>query len=245
MAISNSCGTHPRVPSPSTPTPLPSSIAQAISQLKASWHVFPDFKRAQDVRAVIRAGVSRRELAKALNVSEGTIRNHLQILDADETDLACLRQGTISRNELLRRVRGTSTLGAAPFRHAKPESSDPEQEVTKAPAEVCREILDWLAADRRRAFTAPSILGLAIAQLKRMMATRTLCRRRDLANASIDEIILSCRPEPNQHVHPAFWHADWTMSWVLHLVPDPRLCRDALEMALNRVRTSISRPDLW
>jgi hypothetical protein len=241
MAFSNPRGAPPHSLSPSTPTPLPSSIAQAISQLKASWHVFPDFKRAQDVLAVIRAGVSRRELAKDLNVSEGTIRNHLLILEADETDLACLRQGTISRNELLRRVKGTSTFGPATSR----EDTESELGLTVDPAEVCREILNWLAADQHRAFTASSILGLAVAQLKRMMATGNLSRRRDLAGASGEEIILSCRPDPNLHVHPGFWLADWTVNWVFHLIPDPQLCRDALEMALNRVRTSINRPDLW
>ena len=85
-----------------------SSISNAIASLQANWHSLLQFERAIAVLPIVRAGVSRRSLAIALHVSEGTLRNLLFILNADLDDLAFFRAGEMSQNELLRRVRGNS-----------------------------------------------------------------------------------------------------------------------------------------
>lgn len=84
----------------------------------------PDFERAQAVLPIIRAGMSRRHLANALNVSEGTIRNLLLILQANPDDLASFRRGDISQNEILRRVRGHGAV---------PENQNPQPERSNQP----------------------------------------------------------------------------------------------------------------
>lgn len=85
------------------------NIAPAVANLQANWHRLPDFERAQAVLSIVRTGINRRQLAIALHVSEGTVRNLLLILEADPGDVALFRRGQISRNELLRRVRGINS----------------------------------------------------------------------------------------------------------------------------------------
>lgn len=102
----------------------------AVAQLQTNWHLLPDFERAQAILPIVRAGMSRRYLANALNVSEGTIRNLLLILQANPDDLASFRCGEISQNELLRRVRGHSSVQEHPGQRAK-QSNQPFPRIAK------------------------------------------------------------------------------------------------------------------
>lgn len=96
-----------------------SNITSAIANLQANWNRLPDYERAQAVQPIIRSGMSRRQLAKELNTSEGTIRNLLLILKAPYRDLAPFRGGQLSLNELLRRVRGSRPGSEAPRQQFK------------------------------------------------------------------------------------------------------------------------------
>jgi hypothetical protein len=245
MAHSNPCGTHPHVANPSNPCPLPSTTTQAISQLKTRWHILPDFERAQALLPIIRAGVSRRVMAEVLNINEGTVRNVLLILEAGEADLASFRHGAISRNELIRRVRGTSQQRPAPDDGCEHGPTDLEPELMRNPAAVSREILHWLAADQLRASSASLILRKALERLGRAAEAGTHSRRDDLAEMSTEGIILSCCPAPDRSMLPASWCAMWLVIWVFQLIPDSAGCREALNIALGRVRTLINRADLW
>jgi hypothetical protein len=86
---------------------------------------------------------------------------------------------------------------------------------------------------------------MALERLGLAAETGTLSRRDDLAEMSTDDIILSCCPAPDRSILPVFWYAKWLVTWVFHLIPDARLSRDALSMALDRVRIAGNRPDLW
>jgi hypothetical protein len=79
-----------------------SSLYSAVTDLQATWHTLRDLERARAIRPIIRAGVSRRQLSTALNVSEGTLRNLLLTLEADPEDQDLFHRGVISRRELTR-----------------------------------------------------------------------------------------------------------------------------------------------
>jgi len=243
MALSTHCGANPRALNHPTPlTSVPTSTCAAISQLQATWHVLPDYERAQALEPIVDAGVSRRYLARALNTSEGTIRQLLFILQEAQADLTAFLNGTISRNELVRRVKGTST--EVPMSE-KPDLRFSESHPAVRYFRVRRDILEWLAEDEQRASSAALILGLALAQLDRGAGPGTLFQRPADSGASTETVIASCRPDPNRFAIAVSWYAAWLANWVVSLIPDPALCRHALNMALARVRTCISRPDLW
>lgn len=62
------------------------TISSAVVDLKAKWHTLRDFERAEAILPIIRAGLSRRGLADALNISERGIRRLLLMLEADPID---------------------------------------------------------------------------------------------------------------------------------------------------------------
>jgi len=111
------------------------NLDPAVAGLRANWHLLRDFERAQAILPIVRAGMSRRHLAIVLNVSEGTIRNLLLILQADPDDLALFRRGDISQNEILRRVRGH---GAVPETHGQQveRSNQPSVRPPKRPNSI-------------------------------------------------------------------------------------------------------------
>lgn len=244
MARSNPWVAEPRRPAPSTLAPPPFSVAKAVAQLKTTWHTLPDFERAQAVLPIVRAGMSRRHLAAALNVSEGAIRNLLLILKAEPGDLDSFRRGEISQNELIRRVRGTSTQRSVPEKNSELESAEAEPEFTTDPIEVCRLVLNWLAKDKQRADDAYLALTFARIRIREAVKRGRLPRRYLQMGVPVEEIIRSCRPN-QRHLLSCSWYAEWLLSWVFQLLPNPKLCRDALDMAWSRVRFRIDRPELW
>ena len=221
------------------------TISSAVVDLKAKWHTLRDFERAEAILPIIRAGLSRRGLADALNISERGIRRLLLMLEADPIDQDLFRQGKISQNELIRRVNGTSTQppGFSHLRRFEAAASEPQ--FGHDPIDVCHEILNWLAVDDSRFPNVALILRLAITKLNQKTETGSLIPIRDHAGASVKEIILHCRPNPNQFVVDVWWHGEWLLNWVFRLISIPDLCRDALKGALNRVLASEPSPELW
>lgn len=242
MAHLNLCGAQPRARNLSTP-PL-SSIAEAVRRLQNAWYSLPDFERAHAVLSIIRAGVSRRALARALNIHEATVRNILLILEADEADLASFRRGAISRNELIRRIRGTSPAHPDAELKSELDASDSDKELTSDPAEVCREILSWLATDESRSSNACLALWLALVKLEQAIKIGALPRRRYQPGTSTEEIIRSSRPKLSRWATPPWWYAEWILNWVICLIPNPGLCRDALKMAFAQAQANGCRPSV-
>lgn len=100
------------------------TITSAIADLQEKWHTLHNHERALAVRPIIQAHVSRRQLAAAMGVAEGTIRNLLLILEGDPVDLESFLQGDISQNELIRR--NTSIQPICKNSEATPQPPEPK-----------------------------------------------------------------------------------------------------------------------
>src|ERR1035437_10183374 len=80
-------------------------ISPAVAKLQSGWHPPPDLDRARAVHAIKQSGVSTRQIALQLHVSESLLRHLLQALQAPIEDRYLAHQGKISTNELVRRAR--------------------------------------------------------------------------------------------------------------------------------------------
>jgi hypothetical protein len=226
---------------------LSMTIFSAVADLQAEWHTLRDFERAEAILPIIRAGVSRRNLANALNTSEGTIRGLLSVLEADPVDQDLFRRGEISRNELLRRLRSgpPSRNGSQQKPEQKTRKHDSANACKHDPTNVCRLVLDWLREDPARSFNARHILGQASDEVAKAAKANKLPRDRAPIDMPADEIIRRCCPDPDLFDLDVNWYATWTGLWVFYLIPDPDLCRNALNEALNRVLAYERSPELW
>ena len=86
--------------------------AAAVAELKEKWSNLQDLDRGHAVNAIHQAGTSLRSLAKALTCSPTLLRRLLEVDQAPLEDRLLARQGKISTNELLRRVKTAGTLRA-------------------------------------------------------------------------------------------------------------------------------------
>jgi transposase-like protein len=80
-------------------------ISPAVAKLQSGWHSLPDLDRAHAVHAIKRAGISTREIALHLNVSESLLRHLLHALQAPIEDRFLAQKRRNSTNELVRRAR--------------------------------------------------------------------------------------------------------------------------------------------
>jgi len=227
------------------------TISNAIAGLKADWHTLNDLDRAEAVLRIIRTGVSRRSLATALGVSESTIRLTLLLLEAGFDDQALFLESRISRNELLRRVKGIS-----PASEAEPASSPIEKEVSKAEhneepvpwytgitdsAEACEEILEWFRRVPLRGFHIVQTLKEARTLLDRAEAADDLPRDRAPAGMSSTEIARCCQPNREDFPSDVAWYARWLALSAFHIIPNDDVRRDALDITDKRI-SEVSTP---
>lgn len=241
MAHSNPCGVQPRNANHSTLTPAPTSIQEAVAQLKAAWFFFSGFERAQAVREIVRAGLSRRFLAKSLHTSEGTIRNLLAVLEADPVDQEAFRRNEIGLNEVLRRGRGLppqdhvrrSEATAAPEPKAGAPALEYPQE--REPFDLTETIVGWLAANPARACSARLVLEETLRILNRAARAGNLPHDRPPTGMPIAEVIRRCQPGPSRYDFYIAFYADWAFNWVVRLANDETHGREALSQALARV----------
>lgn len=239
MAQSHHCGVQPHNPDHPPLTAPPTSIQEAIAQLKATWFFLSEMERAYAVREIVKAGLSRRFLAKALNISEGTIRNLLLILEARLEDQEALRRREITQAELIRRVRGLSPRDYV--RRSEPTriASEPEYPQEREPFDLTETILAWLAASPPRAFSARLILEESLRILNRADKRGNLPVARPPAGMSVAEVIRRCKPGPRRYdfFHVAFY-ADWACNWVVRLAADANHSREALTQALAYLKAA-------
>jgi hypothetical protein len=214
-------------------------ISFAIADLQAKWHTLPDIERAQAILPIIRAGVSRRHLAHDLGISEGSIRILLQLLEADPIDLQLFRSGRISKNEVIRRVRGISVRREPePFviaRHGSP-CPVPQAVVVHHPrisvaAAGSEAILSWLRQDCVRHAYASEILEEAHAALIAAEEKGILPGNCAPSSMSAEEIIRRCRPNPADFDMDVAWLGDWLAIWAFYLIPSASIRREAFNMA--------------
>jgi hypothetical protein len=243
MAQLNCSGAQPHNLEHPPLTPPPTSIQEAIAQLKSTWFFLPEMERAQAVRQIVNAGLSRRYLAKALNISEGTVRNLLLILEARPEDQEAFRQREISQSELIRRARGLPPR--EPVRQPEPTriASEPEYPQERDPFDLTETILDWLAARSLRSFSARSILEECLRILNRSEKMGNLPVDRPPAGMPVAEVIRRCQPGPRRYdFFYITFYVDWLCNWVVRLATDANHWREALTQALSQVNANGDRP---
>ncbi len=251
MAHSNPCGVRPRNANHSTLIPAPTSIPEAVAQLRTAWFFLSHFERAKAVRDIVRAGLSRRFLAKSLHTSEGSIRNLLAVLEADPADQEAFRRNEIGLNEVLRRGRGLpprdhvrrAEISSVP--EPTPDSPAPEYPQEREPFDLTETIVGWFAANPARSSSARMILEETLRMLNRAARAGNLPLDRPPAGMAIAEVIRRCQPGPRGYDLDIAFYADWAFNWVTRLANDANHGREALNQALARVKAGSNRPELW
>ena len=241
MACSNQCGAQPHTLSPSTVVSPPSSITEAISQLQASWHTLHLVDRAYALEPLIKAGVKGRHLARELNCNEGLIRFYLSGLAASDADIELARRNGISYSELVRRATGRGSRVESSCEQVQLTEPTMERRIPFADATT---ILSWLRYDPARECSARLILQEAIRTVAAAERTGRLASLAVPTGVNADQVIESCRPDPDSFDIEVAWYAVWLGRWVVRLIPEADLRCDALNMALERVRTE-KNPELW
>jgi hypothetical protein len=221
-------------------------VSPLIAELCENWHQLHDIERALDVREIIQLGVSRRRLAQEIGFSEGLLRHLLKTLEATPSDIELAGKNAISTNELVRRTKPgyipstkpTQAVGATPV----PDHVDlrPAYDARGGSAVI----LDWLWQDPVRSSWACEILEEALNVLNRAAEKGKLPRDRAPEELSVVQIIRRCRPDPNRFDLHVAMHAHWLALWVFYLIPDPSVCMDAMNMALDRAQMAGGSPNL-
>jgi hypothetical protein len=96
-----------------------SHFSPAIAALQSQWHTLHDLDRAKAVLAINKSGVSTREIALHLHLSESLLRHLLTALQAPPEDRSLARQGRMSTNEVVRRARTAGIRSTARHREAR------------------------------------------------------------------------------------------------------------------------------
>jgi len=232
MAYLDPGGPEPHNANPSTLTSHPASIAEAFSQLQASWHTLDFVDRGYAILSLIKAGVSRRYLARELDCSEGLIRSYLSGLEASPADLQLARRGEISLRELIRRATGRGTH----TQKSNERSTDPVgQNGSAAPATAdVTTVLDWLRKDPLRNANACLILNEVLRALEISERNNHLPALSVPFGMKTEEVIECCRPSLNKFDHYIAWCANWLGWWVVCLIPEAVRRREALTQAIKQ-----------
>ncbi len=164
---------------------------------------------------------------------------------AEPIDLESFRRGHISKNELIRRVKGVSARPQGenyrPAKYDAPPPPEPKTDIASEyvgitdPAKGGEEILRWLREDPVRRAYAVEILKEARAALAGGEEKGTLPRDRAPAGTSASEIIRRCRPDPVDFDMDIAWCGRWLALSAFHLVPNVDVRRQALDMVADAV----------
>src|SRR5450432_2711651 len=168
--------------------PSMSNPSSALTDLQTKWHSLRDLDRARAVNAINKAGISLRELAKALNCSSSLLRHLLEALQAPPEDRFLALKGEISTNELVRRAR------VAGIRRTDMHRESRQLERGKASIRGCRTICDWLAGENLSPASGQQIVGEARRLLAIAEETRRLPRDAAPPDMPTAMIIQRCRP---------------------------------------------------
>lgn len=226
------------------------SISTAIAGLKADWHTLNDLDRGRAVHTILSTGVSGRGLATALGLSESTVRLTLLVLEANPADQSLLLQGLISRNELIRRVKGTSSPSPINLISvtSRESAKDPEPEPVRAhyagitnPIKGCKEILDWMRNIPLHGVYAIQTLKEARMELEKAEAAGSLPRDRAPEGMTAQEIARRCEPNREDFPSDVAWYARWLALSGFHIIPNNDVRGHAFRMAIKWVSGASDR----
>jgi lambda repressor-like predicted transcriptional regulator len=204
--------------------------SSAVLTLQSDWHTLQDLDRARAVNAINKAGISLRQLAKALNCSPSLLRHLLDALQAPPEDRYLAHQGNISTNELCRRAK------AAGIRRTARQRESLQLERTQASVRGCRTICDWLAEENISAACGEQIVEEARRELVNAEERNQLPLDAAPPDMPVVEIIQRCRPaEPKTDaVSFVAWFAYWLALWAAYAMTDSWVRYQAIELALER-----------
>lgn len=204
--------------------------SSAIVDLQNKWHTLHDLDRARAVYAIHQAGVSLRELAKALNCSPSLLGHFLTALQAPAADRSLAREGKLSTRELARRAKVAGTRRTARLREAL------EFERAQASLLGRRAICDWMAAENISGSYGEQIIDEARWSLALAEQVRKLPRGTAPPDMTTAGIIQRCRPAQPKNDAISFlaWYARWLALWAYYSMPDSQVRLAALDLALER-----------
>ena len=144
----------------------------SVADLQSQWHKLPDLDRARAVYEIKQSGVSTRQIALQLHLSESLLRHLLSALLAPREDRFLASQGKISTNELVRRHKAAGirrSTGKFP-KDAAPLDMTTEEIIQRCrpPEAAINEFSSiayfgaWLVRWTYYAFTDPSVRDSAI-----------------------------------------------------------------------------------
>jgi predicted GNAT family acetyltransferase len=216
------------------------TVPSALADLRSRWDKLHDLDRAKEVHDIKRTGVSTREIALQLPVSEALLRHLLQAAQAPTEDQLLARQGKISTNELIRRAK------AAKARRAVEQSQALNLKRAEASIKASKTICDWL-----RSQGVPSNLGQQIVDEARRRLIEAEQNKRFPPGAvppgtPVAEIIRRSRPPQakTNDVDQIAWRAFWLAVWVYRAWPDDWVRYRAIEMALEEQLRKVGRKQL-
>lgn len=213
-----------------TSKPAEQDLSLAIPHLKSKWMQLPSADRARAVAAIRRTGVSIRQIARDLEVSESNLRHLLKTLNAPPDDQALARQGKISTNELVRRGQATKRQLAVQKRELLEIKRT--RSAQKGADQICKWILEeqichpdgeWIIEEVRREFADRELDG-------------SLSSFPTNAPLPLPELIGRCKPK-RPHDGSASsnsWYAEWLCRWTFFAFRDSIVRDNALELALEQ-----------
>src|ERR1035437_2381000 len=191
-------------------------ISPAVAKLQSEWHSLPDLDRARAVHAIKQSGVSTRQIALHLNVSESLLRHLLQALQAPIEDRFLAHKRKTSTNELVRQARAAGIRRSSMHREAL------EFERTQASIRGCKTICNWLAVEDIPASYGEQIVEEARRTLAIAEENNTLPRDAAPADMPVVEIIQRYRPDEPKTDAISFvaWFVHWLSLWGAYSMPD-------------------------
>ena len=204
-------------------------ISPAVAQLQSEWHSLRDLDRARAVDAIKHSGVSTRQIALQLHVSESLLRHLLKALQAPIEDRFLAQKRKTSTNELVRRAR---TEG---IRRSNMHRETVEFERSQASLKGCRTICNWLAEQRISGSYGEQIVEEARRTLAIAEENKTLPRDAAPHDMPTATIIQQCRPaEPKTDaISFVAWFARWLALWTAYSMVDSWVRYKAIELALE------------
>ena len=205
-------------------------ISPAVAKLQSEWHSLPDLDRARAVFAIKQSGVSTRQIALQLNVSESLLRHLLKALQAPIEDRFHAQKRKTSTNELVRRAK------AAGIRRSSMHREAVEFERTQASLKGCKTICNWLAEQRISGSYGEQIVEEARRTLAIAEDNKTLPRDAAPPDMPTATIIQRCRPaEPKtDSISSVAWFAHWLALWAAYSMTDSWVRYKAIELALEK-----------
>jgi len=201
----------------------------ALADLQATWNNLCDLDRGRAVYAIQQNGTSIRELAREINCSESLLRHLLIAIQAPVEDRLLAREGKITTNELVRRVR------AAGVRRTTKQHEAREFERTQASVSGSKAICAWLVEEHISGGYGEQIVCEAQRQLADAEQTNRLPNEPAPADMPVDEIIRRCKPASpaNDAANLVARFGCWLAGWTYFAITDSDVRYRAFEFALD------------